>query len=305
VPAHAASPRISELTVRSLSVSGPVVAVASDVAVAVGRSAHDCDRVSVWYAGLASPSKPAVRLGRATRCEPAGGITALSLIRNRAVWLQHSGGTQTRVWSLWTATDTQRTPTLLARASAPVGASAPFALGPGNLDRRQLFGDGDTLPWASGREVTVLRANGSTAYRWQAPATVTALGGDPGIVVVAVADGRIFELSGPTSAKELDGSPAARRVFWDGLGVTAVRGRTIDIENGGNCPHNHIPLPVGQDLLVASGGRFLFRHGPFVELRPGCGGAVELRKRASTATLDNDRLTYAQGRLVTTEVLFQ
>jgi hypothetical protein len=82
-------------------------------------------------------------------------ITALSLIRNRAVWLQHGGGTQTRVWTLWTATDKQPAPRLLARATLFVDLD-PGCGGPVELRKRAGAAtlDNDRFTFARGRRVT-------------------------------------------------------------------------------------------------------------------------------------------------------
>lgn len=91
----------------SLLMPSPVVAVASDgpyVAVAERRSLRDCDRVSIWI----TSQKRVVKLGRKTSCErtsTGSGIGAVTIARNRALWVHYAGG-NIREWSLWTATTT-------------------------------------------------------------------------------------------------------------------------------------------------------------------------------------------------------
>ena len=284
--------------------AGPVVAVASDgryVAAAEGTSANDCDRVSLWWTNTQGQTS-VVPLGRATRCEPGSTIAAVSVARTRALWLHRTGGART-TWSVWTATTTSRTPRLLARATASAGP-APIVIGPGNYDRRQGYGNGDVLPYAVGRNVVVLRANGTTSYRWTAPSRVTALGSNPGLLLVAVADGRIFLLSiGETAGNKVlevyPGSVAATRVF---NGPVAQRGSSLDL--------SHRNLDCTTRPAFGPGSRLLgadvwlgIAHGRRIDVTSMCGGKPVASVMGTAAALDYERFTYAHGRQVTTELI--
>jgi hypothetical protein len=284
-------------TVTTLTFPGQVVAVASDgpyVAVAEGRSAHDCDRVSVWDYRL----RKAVRLGRSTRCEPGSRITAVSIARNRALWVHRSGGSPPR-WTVWTATNKRPHPRLLASTTGGILETPPIVTGPGNYDRRQAQSD-DVLPYAVGAKVVVLNADGSRSYQWTAPAPVTALGSDPGVLVAAVADGRIFILEGGKVTRTFPGTVPASRVFWD-LGVVAQRDRTVEIQ--GSLCTKQIALLPGQKLLASSGGRLAIASGTRVDVRPACAGRAFLRATGTAAALDNARFTIADGHRVTTRLI--
>src|SRR3954454_1192843 len=252
------------IDVQSHTFAGPVVAVASDgpyVAAAEGKSATDCDRVSLWWTNTKHQTR-VVRLGRATKCEPRSKIMALSVARTRALWLHRTGGTRP-TWSVWTATTTSRMPRLLARATGSTG-TPPIVIGPGNYDRRQGYGDGDVLPYAVGRNVVVLRADGATSYRWTAPSRVTALGSDPGLLLVAVADGRIFLLTiGETDGNKIvdvyPGTVPATHVFE---GPVAQRGSMLDLSQRDlDCTTRPAfgpgakPLSAGVFLAIAHGPR--------------------------------------------------
>ena len=187
---------------------------------------------------------------------------------------------------------------------------APIVVGPGNKDRRQLvFGEGDVLPYAVGRRVTVLRGNGSKALSWTAPSDVTALGSDPGLLVVAVADGTVFlwEYSPDSGWGQIDsypGSPAATRVFWGGLSLYAQRGDRLDnlhTESAG-CSGARALRP-GERLRAASGGRIVLGTGTEFRVLPGCRGGPVTTGVATSLALDGARLTYALDRRVTTRFI--
>jgi hypothetical protein len=291
--------------VKSHTFAGPVVAVASDgpyIAAAEGKSATDCDRVSVWWTNTKHQTR-VVRLGRATKCEPGSRITALAVARTRALWLHRTGGARP-VWSVWTATTTRATPRLLARATGSTGAP-PIVIGPGNYDRRLMYGDGDVLPYAVGQRVVVLRADGSTSYRWTAPSRVTALGSNPGLLLVAVADGRIFLLTiGATDGyKVVDvypGTVPATRVFD---GPVAQRGSSLDLlQRDLGCTTR--PAFGPRAKLLSAGVFLAIAHGTRIDVMASCGGKPITSVVGTAAAMDYLRFTYAHGRQVTTELFF-
>ena len=92
----------------------------SFIAYAVGRSAHDCNRVFVW--NLAS--RGVTKLGRKTNCEQTStgnSIAAVSVAGKRVLWVHYAGG-NIREWSLWTATTTKPSPLRLRFVSRDVDA---------------------------------------------------------------------------------------------------------------------------------------------------------------------------------------
>jgi hypothetical protein len=296
-------------TTRLLLLPAPVVAVASDgpwVAVAEGRSAHDCDRVSIWN----NYRPKAFRMGRKTSCAAAGSrVAAISEIDRRVVWL-HVGGTTTRTWTLWTATKTRRSPRLLARATQIGSGPPPIVLGPGNKDRGQMtYGEGDVLPYAIGRKVTALNAVGRRVFNWSAPSNVTALATEPGVLVVAVADGTVYLWRGSSREgwKQTAAYPdpvAAAHVGWDGITAVAQRGQRLqdlDAQSTG-CDGSRTLRPREQ-LLAAGGGRIVLALGNRFRVQPGCRGRTVATGTATTVALDGDRLTFALGRRVTTRML--
>ena len=291
--------------VESHTFPAPVVAVASDgryIAAAEGKSATDCDRVSLWWINTKRQTHVA-RLGRATKCEPGSTISALSVALTRALWLHRTGGARP-TWSVWTATTTRRTPQLLARARGSPGIP-PIVIGPGNYDRRQGYrpGDGDVLPYAVGRDVVVLRADGATSYRWTAPSRVTALGSNAGLLLVAVADGRIFvftigEADGNKVVDVYPGAVSASRVF-DGA---AQRGSSLELLQRDIGCTTRPAFGPGDTLLSAGLWLAIARDGR-IDIAAKCGGKPVLSLEATAAAMDHARFTYAQDRQVTTELV--
>jgi hypothetical protein len=286
----------------SLLMPSPVVAVASDgpyVAVAEGRGLRDCDRVSIWI----TSQKRLVKLGRKTSCEKTStgsGIGAVTIARNRALWLHYAGG-NIREWSLWTATTTNPTPRRLAFATGEPDAHSPIVIGGGDFDRRQGWNN-DVLPYAVGRRVVVITATGSRAYAWDAPSRVTALDSEPGLLLVAVEDGRIFLLEEGKVVRTYPGTTAATSVGLHVDGVAAQRGRRLEVVSRDETTESRM-LRAGERAIFGAGwGVALLYRGRIRVTRLGDGPLVA-NVAGTTASLDNWRFTYASGRRVTSRLL--
>ena len=286
----------------SVLMPAPVVGVATEgqwTSIAQGTGAHDCDRVSIW-------SVRVYRLGRKTSCAmPGHRIAALSEIDDRAVWL-HVSGQGTRTWTLWTATTRKRSPKLVARVTGPAGGRPPIVLGPGNMDRGQLtYGEGDALPYAIGRNVTVLDAEGKRRFTWAAPSDVVAFATDAGVLVIATADGTVFRFEYDTaqsSWRQLASYPgdAVTGVAFDGLDVVVQRGRHVTSSSldPQECKLA-LTLDVGERLAGAGGGRVAILAGHNFRVIPGCGGRPVASGTATAFSLDSNHFVTAQGRRVT------
>ena len=289
----------------SLLLPGPVVAVASDgpyVAVAEGRSVRDCDRVSIWI----TSQQRVVKLGRKTSCETTStgsGIAGLTIARNRALWLHYTGG-NIREWSLWTATTTVPAPRRLAFAMSEPDSHSPIVIGGGDFDRSQgTYAEGDVLPYAIGRTVVVLKADGSRSFTWDAPARVTALDSEPRLLAVAVDDGRVFVLEDGKLIRTYPGTTAATSVgLIGGAGVACQRGLALDVFSDDPVVTSR-KLRTGEQAAFGAGwGVALIHRGRIRVMRLG-GGPPVANVPGTAAALDNWRFTYASGRRVTTRLL--
>lgn len=224
-----------------------------------------------------------MRIGRSTSCEETStgrGVSSLSVARNRVLWLHFAGG-NIREWSLFTATTAAPRPRRLRFLARDVDADAPIVLGEGEWTRDSAF-----VPYAVEREVTVLHSSGARAFRWEAPARVTALGAKYGGVAVALDDGRIVVLSLLLKRPESswDGSPAADAVFLTGSGVAAQRGRTVEMRTGSETrrwllpPDGHLSDADGYRAVYVSRGRVKLLHldsGRTRDLGPGSNAELE------------------------------
>jgi hypothetical protein len=300
---------MAALVVAALSVASPTVvmdapvtAVATEgqwTAIVEGSSAHDCDRVTIW-------SIRAYRLDRPTSCTaPGHRIAALSEIDNRAVWL-HVRGEGKRTWTLWTATTTSPSPTLLASATSAVGAPAPIVLGPGNMDRSQgFYGEGDVLPYAIGREVRVLRSDGTRAMTWRAPSRVVGLASAAEVLVVALADRSVvmwaLRFDGKWKkylVRRAGGVPA--RVAYDGHTVLVQYGRhlqSIKFDSDGSGFTR--TLAPGERLVGGSAGRIVLATGRRFRVQSAYIGAPDATATATALSLDSNHYVTADGHRVT------
>jgi hypothetical protein len=268
--------------VRALALDAPLLAYAT------GRSAGDCDRVSIRNLDTAR----VVRLGRTTSCEQTStgtGIASVSIAGNRVLWLHFAGG-NIREWSLYTATTTATRPRRLRFVARDVDAAPPIVLGEGDTSRF-----GDLLPYAVDRQLIVLHPNGSRAFVWTAPDRVTAVGANAGAVAVAVADGRVFVLEGGRVSSSFAGAPAATAVFVTGDGVAVQRGRTIELRSGSTVRWS---VPADARLRDAEGSRLVYTAGGRTWLRePGAAQARSLGA-GSDAQLEATTLALASGRSI-------
>lgn len=291
----AAVPVAGAASVRSVSAPAPVQALAFDgprVAYAAGRTARDCNRIYVWHLSTRAVS----RLGRRTHCvqtSTGNGIAALSIAGSRVLWLAYVGGNY-RDWSLWTATTSQTAPRRLQTMTLEVDEPAPVVLGEGDSSRL-----GDLLPYAVGRSVVALRANGAPRFTWTAPARVVALAANDGHLAVATEGGIVTALDGfgrvlvtETYASGID----AVRITVDALVVQ--RGRSLEVRQGRRIAV--YSLPAGAKLADADGNAaLLVGDGKVrtIDLRSGHSGLITIS--GSLAQLEGARLAVARDRSVT------
>lgn len=272
-----------------VSAPAPVTVVAADgsrVAFASG-----CGDVRIWR----PPARSASRL-LSPRCEETStgsAVAALALAGTRALWLSYAGG-NIREWSLWTATTTRPRARRLRFVAQNVDAAAPIVVGDGDASRF-----GDLLPYAAGRTVIALRADGSRRFVWTAPARVVALSALGGELAVAQQGGAVtvLDASGRVIGRQsFAGEIDAVRITGNALLVQ--RGRTLELRSGQSA--KLFSLVRGVRLADAEGDRALLVGGGVVRLLDLASGRGRVLARASLATLEGSTAAVASSRRVST-----
>lgn len=279
-------------SVRSVTAPATVLALEHDssvVAYAVGRAAGDCNRVYVWNLATRDVSK----LGRKTTCEQTStgnAIPAVSVAGKRVLWVHYIGG-NIREWSLWTATTMKPAPIRLRFVSRDLDDPAPFVIGEG--DDSTL---GPLLPYAADRTVVALRANGSRAFSWSAPARVVGLSTRDGEVAVATHGGTVTVLDARGRVLRVESyETEVQQVRITGDALAVQRGRTLELRGGRTATWL---LPVGVRLADADGDRaVLVGDGAIrsIDLR---NGRVQRVASGLLARLEGARLSIGSGPTV-------
>lgn len=288
----ALAPAAGAASVRTVTAPAAVLALEHDgsfVAYAVGRSAGDCNRVYVWNLATRGVSK----LGRKTHCvqtSTGNAIAAVSVAGRRVLWVHYVGGNR-RQYTLWTATTTKPSPVLMSSIEVDVDDPAPMLIGQGDDSPK-----GSLLPYAVGRRVVALRANGSRAFTWTAPARVVGLSALGGELAVATEGGTVTVLGERARLLRVErfgGEIAAVRLTGDSIAVQ--HGRTLELRGARTAIYTLVP---GMRLADASGDRAVLTGGGKVrsfDLDSGSGGVVAA---GTLARIEGVRLSIGSGRLV-------
>ena len=222
---------------------GPVIGLAaagSVIAATLDEGAVECRHTELWNAVTNKPT----HLGQKIACDAPGGIRGPSIVGKRALWATNIGG-NLRDWTVWTATPTSPVPKPLAKVGS-VDASDPDPVVIGRA------GAG-IVAYAVGSSVTALHANGSTAWKLTAPATVTMLtSGDPyaqgsEVTSVFTADGKALIVDG-TGKVLTTGSQDGISVLCMPIGGGLI-GQKANVLAIVGQPVKTIPLPAGARLV--------------------------------------------------------
>jgi hypothetical protein len=220
------------------------------------------------------------------------GIAALEVAGTRVLWLAYAGG-NTREWTLETGSRSQPEPRQLRFVAQDVEQSAPIVLGPA---------DGSLLAYASGTSVVALRPNGSRAFAWTAPATVTSLAVAGGRVAVGQASGDVAIVSGGRLlGRESVGAPVDAVAFSRSELVVQL-GRSLQL-GGGPGPHNTVVLPKGARLEDADARRAVYVAAGEAHLVTLASGADTVAGPAEHAALDGHRLVLVNDGSVVSRTL--
>jgi hypothetical protein len=283
-------------TDRTVTSPGPVRALA--------RSGFSVAFLSGPYAGHCGPhvelwslvTRGVHRLGRHPDLlcnqhpSTGSGVTDIAVAGNRALWLAYAGG-NLRDWLLFTATTTRPTERQLEFREVDVDAPPPIVLG---------VASEQVMPYSIGSTVKVLRANGTTAYTWQAPGRVTNTTAYGTMVAAFVAGGRCYVLSPAGTVQQTSTfAPGAVQQFaLAGIGlVVQLTGGRVEIRRGARVVRR-LMLPAGARMLDYAEGILLYRLGLQIRARRVSTGKDVVLRLAALAVLEHNGLSYVVGRRV-------
>jgi len=268
--------------------AAPVTALAAangHVAYATAWTRSRCERVVGGGGSYAPRLCPAVSTGR--------GVAAVELAGARVLWLGYAGGND-RDWTVETATPTRRRPRQLAFAERDVEQPAPLLLGPT---------DGSLLVYAHDRLVVALRANGSRAFAWTAPASVSAVAAAGGRVAVAQPDGEVAIVAGGRVLRTIPVGGAASSVAISGDGVVVQLAEQLSRHEPGLGPEYTLRLRPGARLEDADTARAVYVVAGQAHVVTFATGTDVVAGAAQHAQLDGRRLVIANGPSVTVKQL--
>jgi hypothetical protein len=272
----------------------PVTALAADgdeTAFAAAPTKLDCDRVFVWQR---TPTR-LLQLGRKQACTApvsGPGIAGLAVTGGRALWVTVGGG-KSRSWRLWTATTTKTTPRLLQSSLSPADDEQPIRVGAGG---------GGLLPYAVDSTVTTLRANGSTAFTWTAPARVVALAATNDRVAVAQEGARVTVLDTHGNVVSMDlYQTDVSAVAFTGKGILVQRGDLLELRREADA-HEFV-IAAGAQLDDADARWAAWSDGKLVHVIRLPDGAQQAAFPGSSAAFAGNRLFVANGRNITVRTI--
>ncbi|MEO5634207.1 hypothetical protein [Gaiella sp.] len=286
---------------RSITRTGPVRLVAlnhASIAFMVARTKADCDHVELWNAD----TKGVWRFGKPGPCTNLGstgtGISAVGVSGNRALWIRYTGG-NLRDWQLLTATTTQRMPRQVRLLEQDVDLPSPFLIGDST--------GGLGIPYAAGKQVVLLGANGAAVFRFTDAARivrVTAGKGPGGAVVAALREtGEVVLLrTNGTVVRVVPFAAGAVKAI-----ALAPAGLVVQIGGAVRIPGSSLPaavLPEGAVMSDYAEGRILYALKNETHALSISNGADTLLLRSAGGapiftTADTHGLGWAQGRQVT------
>lgn len=255
-------------TAREIRAGGPVRALGTTgVEVAfVAEVRPRCFEVRVWDTG----DRGVRRYAR--QCFPAtstgSGVAAVAVANRRVLWLSYTGG-NIREWSLWTRTRTSQAKRIRF-VSAPVDGPAPIVLG---------TAWNGFLPYAVGRTVVVLNANGSRRFALEAPDRVLSVSAHTRGFAALLVNGDVLTISstGRALRQHAFAQRAVEAAVLAGPGLVVKRPRALEIRNGDSI--RRLSLPAGSRFLGFSDGILAYASGTELRLlRIGVGSDALFRR---------------------------
>ena len=267
----------------------------ASLAFAVGRTKTNCDHVELWN----TDTRGIWRFGKPGPCTNLGstgaGITAVAASGTRVLWVRFNGG-NLRDWQLMTATTTQRTPKQIRFVEQDVELASPFALG-------DATGNGG-IPYAAGRQVVLLGANGAAIFKHTEPTDVIAVTGGRGPGGAAVA---ALRKTGDVALLRINGSVmqvfdfppgAVRAMALAPIGLVVQLPDSVQIRKGAGV--TVVKLPARAVMTDFAEGRILYTRDGEVHAYSVRGGSDTLLLKGSgaaavRATYDTHGLGWARG----------
>ena len=285
---------------RTIVRNGPVRLVAlnqASFAFMVARTKADCDHVELWN----TDTKGIWRFGKPGPCTNLGstgtGISAVGVSGKRALWIRYTGG-NFRDWQLMTATTTQRTPKQLRFVELDVDLPSPFAIGDST--------GGLGIPYAAGKEVVLLGANGVAVFKVTDSARIVrvAAGRGPGGAVVAAlretGEVVLFRANGTIAKVYPYAAGAVKAMALAPGGLVAQLPGAVQIQSWAASGVKTVTLPAGATMVDYAEGRILYSLGTEIHaLKVASGSDTLLLKSAPGkpifASKDTYGLAWAQG----------
>jgi hypothetical protein len=280
---------------RTIVRGGPVRLVAlnhASLAFMVARTAADCDHVELWNTN----TRGTWRFGKRRPCENLGstgtGISAVGVSGNRALWIRYTGG-NLRDWQLLTATTTRKTPKQLRFVEQDVDLPSPFAIGDSTA--------GLGIPYASGKEVVLLGANGVAVFRYVDSSRivrVTAGRGPGGAVVAALretGDVVLLKANGAVAKIYPYAAGAVKAMALAPGGFVAQLAGAVQVRSPAGM--KVVSLPPGAVMSDVAEGRILYSLGSEIHSFriANASDTVLLRSAPGSAALFATQDTYGLG----------
>lgn len=261
----------------ALTAAAPVSALAASrgrIAYATAWTAARCERVAAGAWSYAPRLCPGLSTGR--------GVAAVAVAGNRVLWLSYAGG-NIREWALSTATTARPRPRLLRFVAQDVDLPPPIVVGRASPS---------LLPYAVGRTVVALRADGSRAFAWKSAAPVVALSASGSTLVAADATGRVTTLAAGHETSSQEFPQPATAAFRTAAGLVVQTGATLRLGSQSR------PLPGRATLEDARGNRAVYAAGGRIHVLDLRSGADRIVAAGSHARLARTRLAVASGRRI-------
>jgi hypothetical protein len=276
---------VGRSTVTGLAADG------DEAAFAAARTSADCDRAFVWE----RLTRQVFQLGKKQHCDAVStgrGVAGIAVTAGRALWLTYAGG-NIREWRLWTATTSRTTPRQLQFVPRDVTTPQPIFVGAAG---------GGLLPFSVDSTVSALRANGTTAFTWTAPARVVALAAKAGLVAVAQEGSRVtvLDTKGNIVSVDLYASEISA-VALTGKGMLVQRGAVLELRRDADA--HEFPITAGAHLDDADARWAVWSDGKLVHVMRLADGVQTAAFAGSWGAIAGNRVYVANGRTVTVRTI--